>query len=219
MLPTSADDPNQREPRWPAALAVIAALLLYVTLPDKLIPGPKYVLPVLELALLVPLMVTTPHRHHNEARIGRIASLILVAIVNIANVASLILLVHFLLSGGKTEGRDLVFASIQIWLTNVLIFALWYWELDRGGPGPRTRPHQRHPDFLFPQVQNPDLARRGWRPSFVDYLYTSFTNATAFSPTDTMPLTPAAKALMGVQAAASLLTVALVAARAVNILS
>jgi hypothetical protein len=101
----------------------------------------------------------------------------------------------------------------------VIVFGLWYWELDRGGPSARHDPHHREPDFLFPQMATPGSARPDWAPGFLDYLYVSFTNATAFSPTDTMPLTPLAKSLMAVQSAASLLTVALVAARAVNILS
>jgi len=98
------------------------------------------------------------------------------------------------------------------------VFALWYWELDRGGPDARRRPRHRQPDFLFPQMVTPACAGPRWAPGFVDYLYVSFTNATAFSPTDTMPLTPWAKMLLLLQALASLLTVALVAARAVNIL-
>jgi uncharacterized membrane protein len=105
-----------------------------------------------------------------------------------------------------------------IWLTNVIIFGLWYWELDRGGPGARCAPVHREPDFLFPQMVNPGTAPKGWTPNFLDYLYVSFTNASAFSPTDTMPLTEMSKILMLVQSLASLLIVALVAARAVNIL-
>jgi hypothetical protein len=107
---------------------------------------------------------------------------------------------------------------MQIWFTNVLAFGLWYWEFDRGGPGSRSHVHHREPDFLFPQMANPDAAPKDWCPSFIDYMYVTFTNATAFSPTDTMPLTQWAKLLMAVQSLASLLTVALVAARAVNIL-
>lgn len=208
-----------REPRWPASLAVVAALVLYLILPDRLVVGPKWVVPALELALLLPLTVTTPHRHRNETRFGRYTSLFLVALVNAANVASLVLLVHFLLGGGKTDGRELIVSSLEIYVTNVLIFGLWYWELDQGGPGARLMPDPAKPDFVFPQQNSPDLAEKGWRPGFVDYLYVSFTNATAFSPTDTMPLRQRAKLLMGIQAAASLITVALVAARAVNILS
>ena len=108
--------------------------------------------------------------------------------------------------------------AIQIWLTNVIVFGLWYWELDRGGPGARCRENHREPDFLFPQMSTPAAAPPSWAPRFLDYLYVAFTNATAFSPTDTLPLTAWAKVLMAIQSLASLLTVALVAARAVNIL-
>ena len=108
---------------------------------------------------------------------------------------------------------------MPIWITNVLVFGLWYWELDRGGPVARLEAHRRQPDFLFPQMTAPDATTPDWTPTFLDYLYTSFTNATAFSPTDTMPLTAWAKLLMMVQSLASLLTVSLVISRAVNILN
>ena len=124
---------------------------------------------------------------------------------------------HFL-AGTQEVGKNLLFYATQIWFTNVLVFGLWYWELDRGGPGERCASRHREPDFLFPQMANPGAATFDWHPSFVDYLYVSFTNATAFSPTDTMPLTEWAKVLMMIQSLASLITVALVAARAVNIL-
>jgi hypothetical protein len=140
-------------------------------------------------------------------------------VINLANLASLILLAYYLVHGGKARGNTLIVASISIWATNVIIFGLWYWEIDRGGPGARTHPEQTAPEFLYPQMSNPTLAPKDWRPIFLDYLYVSLTNATAFSPTDTMPLSRRAKMLMSVQAMASLLTVALVAARAVNILS
>jgi hypothetical protein len=117
------------------------------------------------------------------------------------------------------NGRELIVASVGIWLTNVIVFGLWYWELDRGGPYARHREDHPEPDFLFPQMCTPGAGRPDWAPGFTDYLYVSLTNATAFSPTDTMPLTPMAKLLMGGQAIASLLTVAVVASRAVNILS
>ena len=194
-------------------------LILYLTLPDQLVFGPKWLLPSLEVALLVPLTIASPRRHHDEGSSVRRASLTLIGLVNAANVASLALLVEHLLAGGKAGGTQLILSALQIWFTNVLIFGLWYWELDRGGPGARTHPQPRAPDFLFPQNANPRLAPAGWRPSFLDYLYISLTNATAFSPTDTMPLTAMAKSLMGLQSLASLITVALVAARAVNILS
>lgn len=196
------------------------AILLYVTLPQNLTFG-KWLLPILEGALIVPLTLMYPRRHHDESPLQRFMALALIALINLANLVSLALLVHELLSGRRAAGKELVYGSIAIWLTNVIVFGLWYWELDRGGPGKRCRPvhERREPDFLFPQMANPDVAPKGWHPTFVDYLYVSFTNASAFSPTDTMPLTEWAKLLMLVQSLASLLTVVLVTARAVNILN
>lgn len=215
-----AETPVVQEPRWPASLAVLATLVLYVTLPEKLTYGPAWLVPVLEFALLVPLLVVVPYRNKEELRWQRAAGIAIIAILTLANIASLVLLILSLLAGGKSSGRELILAAIQIWLTNVLIFALWYWELDRGGPGERPDPDDdQYPDFLFPQMVTPAMAPRNWTPLFLDYLYVSFTNATAFSPTDTLPLTRWAKVLMLVQSLASLLTVALVAARAVNILT
>ena len=123
-----------REPRWPASLAVIAALLLYMTLPGRLTIGPGWLIPAMEAALLIPLAVRAPYRHPEEARLIRLASQLLIALVNLANVASLALLVHVVVTGGAVSGRQLIFSGIQIWLTLILVFALWYWEVDRGGP-------------------------------------------------------------------------------------
>jgi uncharacterized membrane protein len=176
------------------------------------------VIPALEGALLIPLTVRAPYRHREEVRLVRFASLLLIGLVNLANVASLALLVRVVLSGGAVSGRQLVFSGIQIWLTLILVFALWYWELDRGGPALRGHADQRNPDFLFPQMATHELGQTDWMPGFLDYLYLSFTNATAFSPTDTMPLTSRAKVLMLIEALASITTVVMVAGRAVNIL-
>jgi len=211
--------PTIGEVRWPASLAVLAALLLYVTLPQRLTLGPAWVIPVIELALLVPLSIAAPRRVPNEPSWLQIASMSLIGVVNIANIASLVLLVEALVQGNKATGSELLLGAVQIWLTNVIVFGLWYWELDRGGPDSRASTEHREPDFLFPQMVTPACAHPLWSPKFFDYLYVSFTNATAFSPTDTMPLTTWAKMLMMVQSLASLLTVALVAARAVNILT
>jgi uncharacterized membrane protein len=206
-----------REPRWPASVAALAALILYLTLPAKLTIGPVWLIPAGEAALLLFLTLTSPNREREE-RVGRLLSIAVIAVINAANVVSLVRLIQALLTGGAADGRSLIIYSVQIWLTNVVVFALWYWELDRGGPGQRTHHQHREPDFLFPQMVTPEAAPPGWSPGFLDYLYVAFTNATAFSPTDTMPLTAMAKMLMAVQSLASLLTVAVVAARAVNIL-
>jgi uncharacterized membrane protein len=206
------------EPRWPASLAVIAAIVLYAALPERYTIGPSWLFPALEGALVVGLNLTAPRRRTEEATLLRVATVSLIAIVTVTNFFALTQLINQLLHGAKAEGSQLMFAAIQMWLTNVIVFALWFWEIDRGGPGQR---HQlgREPDFLFPQMSPSGVASAGWMPSFVDYLYVSFTNAMAFSPTDAMPLTRAAKLLMLAESIASLMTVAFVAARAVNILS
>ncbi len=131
---------------------------------------------------------------------------------------SLVELSHYLLHHDVSNGRELIGAGVLIWLTNFLIFSLWYWELDRGGPGRRAAGHDGPPDFLFPQMSDDRIEPLDWRPRFIDYLYVSLTNATAFSPTDTMPLTPMAKSMMGIQSVVSLVTVGLIVSRAVNIL-
>jgi uncharacterized membrane protein len=210
--------PCPPESRWPATLAIIAAVVLYVTLPERLTVGPTWLLPLLEAAVIVPLSIDAPRRHAREQLWHRAAAIALIAVVSAANVVSLALLIRGLLQGTRNEASELIFGALQIWLTNVIVFGLWYWELDRGGPAARCRPNHREPDFLFPQMSTPGVAPPAWFPRFVDYLYVAFTNATAFSPTDTLPLTRWAKVLMAIQSMASLLTVALVAARAVNIL-
>jgi uncharacterized membrane protein len=201
-------------------LAVLAAIALQLVLPDRLIRGLGYrgLIPALEGALFVVLLIANPVHISKEQSRLRIVGLGLVALITAANVVSLIELIHALLYGTKTSGRPLVYASVPIWLTNIIVFGLWYWALDRGGPASRQQPRHRRPDFLFPQMSVPGSSP-GWAPNFLDYFYTSFTNATAFSPTDTMPLTGWAKLLMMLQSLASLVTVAIVVSRAVNILS
>ena len=208
------------EPRWPAQLAVVAAISLQLILPDNLIQGlgNRALIPAAEGLLIVVLLIANPGRISADESRLRIIGVGLIALITAANVVSLTELIHALLYGSNTAGRPLVYASVPIWLTNIIAFGLWYWELDRGGPAARQVPGHRRPDFLFPQMSTPGSSP-GWAPSFLDYLYTSFTNATAFSPTDTMPLTDWAKLLMMLQSLASLVTVAVVVSRAVNILN
>jgi len=208
------------ESRWPAAAAVLVVLLVQLRLPEALVPGPRLVLPALEGALLVGLLAADPRRLTRESRDVRVLAIALVALVALANASSLIALLRALLTSGSQDGTALLASAGGIWLTNVVVFALAYWELDRGGPLGRAgaREGPGHPDLLFPQDNDPQHAPPGWHPVFADYLFVSLTAATAFSPTDTMPLTPRAKLLHGIQSVISLLTVALVTARAVNIL-
>lgn len=212
--------PSPGEHRWPAALAVLVAIGLEIALPTRIVQGlgPRALLPVLEAALLVAIFAANPGRITKETIRFRWLSFSLIVVINVVNFVTLGELINALLYNSRTGGRALVYAAIPVWLTNVIVFALWYWELDRGGPAARRRANHRAPDWLFTQMQVPGSAPR-WHPTFVDYLYLSFTNATAFSPTDTMPLTDAAKALMTVQSFASLLTVVIVVSRAVGIIS
>ncbi|MGH7708109.1 MAG: hypothetical protein ACREM8_07385 [Vulcanimicrobiaceae bacterium] len=212
--------PATDEPRWPASVAVLIAAAVNFTLPARYTLGPSWLVPILVLAILIPLTIVAPRRVPGESRARQAAGMIVIALVNIANIGSLALLVHRLVFNGKTiNGSELLYSSAGIWLTNVIVFALWYWELDRGGPDERLKRQHTAPDFLFPQMVTPGCTHAHWSPNFIDYAYVAFTNATAFSPTDTMPLTPTAKMLMLVQSIASLLTITLVAARAVNILN
>lgn len=206
------------EPLWHVQLAVFAAVILYIALPQKLILGPRWVLPALECLLSLGLLVSTPKVHVFRSLKRRIVSLSLISLITITNISSLFLLVHYLLVGGKADGLELMISSVEIYITNIIIFAFWYWEIDRGGPGKKLIAPGIMPDFLFPQMEEKHFGTY-WAPTFFDYFYLSSTNATAFSPTDTMPLTHRAKLLMLVQSLVSLITIALVAARAVNILS
>lgn len=207
------------EPRWPASLAIVIVAALNLVLPGKFTLGPQWLFPALEMSLVIPLSIAAPRRKPTEPRWEQVAGVILIALANLANVASLVLLIHQLIFDAKdVTGKELLYSSVAIWLTNVVVFALWYWELDRGGPDDRMRADHGPPDFLFPQMVTPGCAAGNWSPAFFDYLYLSFTNATAFSPTDTMPLTVPAKFLMLVSSLASLATIAIVASRAINIL-
>jgi len=207
------------EPRWPVSLGILAAVGMQLALPDRVAPHPRWLLPTLAVALLIGLVASNPRRIDRESTRLRTAGIALIAIVSLANAWSAVKLVDGLVRG--TQGQDagpLLLTGAAIWLTNVIVFTLWYWELDRGGPAARAQARRAHPDFLFAQMDSPDLAPDDWEAGFVDYLYLSFTNATAFSPTDVLPLSPWAKLTMMLQSAVSLVTVALVIARAVNIL-
>jgi uncharacterized membrane protein len=206
------------DPYWPAQLAVAAAIALNFALSERVTIGPTWLLPSVEGALLAALIWIAPARATHHTRGTRRFALTVIGLVSVTSIVSLGLLVHFLITGGHAGGHRLILSGAVLWATNVLLFAVWYWEMDRGGPVARfLDPHPLR-DFQFPQMENPQLAPADWRPGFVDYLFTSLTNATAFSPTDTMPLTQTAKIVMGLQSTSALLTVGLVVARAVNIL-
>jgi uncharacterized membrane protein len=222
-------------PLLPAA-ALVAAAGLYADLPSRFIYGAgggafevvRWVVPALTVLVLVALGLIRPSGVLGRALDWRPEMLNLtrrrlalgtIAIVSAANAASIILLVHLLINGAEaTTAATLFRAAVHMWVVNVLLFGLWYWQLDGGGPLERAACAPADRDFLFPQQTEPSLLERDWRPLFLDYLYVSFTNSTAFSPTDTMPLSRWAKMLMLVQSAISLALAVMVVARAVNFL-
>ncbi|MFI6678797.1 hypothetical protein [Kribbella sp. NPDC050470] len=207
--------------RWPASLAVVAVLVLQLVVPTEIIPLPRWIMPVLGAALLLPLVWANPFHLRRDEPWLRWVELVLLGVLVVVNAIYLTGLVVYLSSGEANDGPVLVKAALLIWVTNVVAFGVWYWEVDRGGPFARAPEHERkaeRADLLFPQMTVDLPGWERWLPGFTDYLFVAFTAATAFSPTDTMPLTARVKTLMGIQAAVSLLTVAVVAARAVNVL-
>jgi hypothetical protein len=220
---------------WLARLAVAAiAALQFGFINESVILGPRWLAPGAELAILIPLSLATAMTHAEKRRpkgerrwwrrrrarrTAQRLALFLTALCMLINLLNLAAVTHALLEGARgPTGKSLLIDALNIWVTNIVIFALWYWNIDRGGAIARSSRKTPKPDFLFPQMLGTGDRNPTWSPGFVDYIYVSFTNATAFSPTDTMPLSRRAKGLMMIQAAASLLTVGLVAARAVNIL-
>ncbi|HTK60975.1 MAG TPA: hypothetical protein VL595_01320 [Pseudonocardia sp.] len=207
------------ERRWPVAAVMVVGIGLQLLLPDRLTLVSHWLMPTLELALLAALVVANPDRLDRESSILRTASLTLTSLLSLANGFSAVRLSMELVTGrAGDDAGPLLSTGGSIWLTNIIAFALWYWQFDRGGPAARAHARRREPDFCFVQMQNPELAHPDWEPEFVDYLYLSFTNATAFSPTDVLPLSRWAKLTMAAQTLVSLVTVILVIARAVNIL-
>ena len=209
---------HRGEPRWPISLVVLTVIFLQWTLPASLNVSNSKLLCGLEAALLLVVNVLNPARISSHEVWPRRINLALLILMSGANLVSIANLIHELLNAGVTDAKVLLITGGAIWLTNVVVFALWYWEFDRGGPGARAEARDHIPDFMFPQMSDPDLAEPHWAASFFDYLYMSFTNSSAFSPTDVLPLKRWAKALMLTQSLTSLVVVALVIARAVNIL-
>jgi hypothetical protein len=212
------------ETRIPLTLAVIAAIALQLLLPSSItVIRERWLLPSLQGAVLVALIAGNPWRLNRQSMAIRVLSLVLLGAIAFNDLVGIVRMVDLLLNKNSTvvnnlQGRDLIRVAVVIWLTNVIVFALAYFELDQGGPFERLHGEGRA-DFQFPQ-QTDDLRGKwaDWRPTFIDYLYLSFTNSTAFSPTDTMPLSRPAKMLMLAQSGAALVTIGVVAARAVNVL-
>jgi hypothetical protein len=207
------------EPRLPVTLAVLATIAMQFLIPNRIATRPHWAVAGIALVLLVGIIAANPKRIDRPSKALRVASLLLIALLSTANVASAARLVIDLTNGqGIRNGSELLFVGGVIWMTNVILFALFYWEFDRGGPVARSFGTHTRPDLLFPQFQlEGPLRDPEWEPNFIGYLYVSFTNATAFSPTDTLPLSRWAKMTMMLQSAVSLITVILVISRAVSI--
>jgi hypothetical protein len=224
-----ASPSEQHAPPWlrrgdpestvPVLIAVLAVMALQIAIPRSYTLVPRWPLLVMEGLLLVALLAINPLVMSRRTRFGRYATWVLLAAITLDNTLSAIVLDIAILSGDESNDAAVLLGSgASIVVTNVIVFGIWYWELDRGGPFARRAGERPYPDFLFPQMSTPDVAAPDWRPTFLDYLYLSITNVMAFSPTDTMPLARWAKMMMTVQAMVALSTAGLVIARAVNVL-
>ena len=220
---------------WLARGAVLVIVGLQLGIVNDLTVGPRWLAPTLELALLIPLSLATAWTQKAAGRASsdpqwqlvgrdrrrvRMLAILLTGLSTLMNFGALAQLIEAILSGHAGTGRTLLLDALNIWLTNVVVFALWFWTIDRNGPAVLGLNTENKSDFLFPQqTAAGDQQFAGWMPGFVDYLFLAYTNATAFSPADTFPLTPRAKVLMMAESAISLITIALVASRAVGILN
>jgi hypothetical protein len=215
------------ESRWEAAPAVVVAIVMQLVLALVsrgqhwmlwIFPWWVWLIPIgAEAALLVPLTWERPRRRLEQLGLRRMVSIGLIVAVSLGNALLLLAVIASLVRGTERSGGQLLLKAVTVWATNVIAFGLLYWEFDRGGPVRRLEPDPPLPDFQFPQMENPELAPPNWRPELFDYLYVSFTNSIAFSPTDAMPLDRWAKLLMLAESSLSAVTILLVAARAVNI--
>jgi hypothetical protein len=224
-----AVDAEKRVPSWvrprdpesvlPVVLAILTAMALQVAIPKTYTVVPRWPLLLLEALLLLALVAINPRVMTRRMGVGRYVTWGLLAAITVDNTLSAVLLDVRIISGEVSNMAAILLGSgAAIFVTNIIVFGIWYWEFDRGGPLARHEGERPYPDFMFPQMATPDVAKPNWRPTFIDYLYVSVTNVMAFSPTDTMPLARWAKMLMTVQAMVALSTAALVISRAVNVL-
>jgi hypothetical protein len=218
--PAGPTDGVRPDHRLAPSIAIAVAVVLAILLPARLAPGPHWLLPAIEATFLVALVVMDPGRIDRRTRQVRAVSLGLVAVIASSASWAAGALVAELINGDPltTEASELLLSGALVWADTLIAFSFVFWELDGGGPAARYCDPPRYPQLAFPQQLDPDLAPPGWRPVFVDYLYLSLTNATAFSPTDVMPLARWAKLCMGVQALVSIVILSLVVANSVNLL-
>jgi uncharacterized membrane protein len=229
----TANAKDRSEHRWPAVVGLLIALGLYAALPSAFLPAVRYTVVAIGLLMLIPLLILNPRRLRKETRWSRRLATGQALLLVAANALALVQLIILLTASGSGNGngRTLLLAALQIWVTNVIAYALVFWELDRGGPVARRNAHRDElpaADFRFPQDEDHDAVtevatrsslKSGWVASFVDYTYFSLSNSMAFSPTDTMPLSARAKMMMGLEAAGGFVLLALVIAHAVSLLN
>ena len=210
----------QGEPRWPMAGAVLVSVALQLSLPDRHVLSPSVLFPTVEVLLLIVLVIGDPGRIDRRSPALKRLTVALVIVMTVDNFAGVAELVRGILDGSdRDNGPVLLATGGALWVTNVIAFSLWFWLLDRGGPAARAAGTPLAPAFAFPENATPELAPPDWWPQYLDYLYLAFTNSTALSPTDTMPLTRWAKMLMLLQSSVSLVIAVMIVARAVNILN
>ena len=208
------------ERRWPMAAAVLVTIVLQVITPKTGRLEFWWVLPVLEFAALLAVTLRDPGRIDRRTHAARRATLVLIVLLTIGTVGGLVVLMLDIVDEAyaDVEATALLGRGAALWVTNVVVFSLWFWEVDRGGAAERAAGSDIPPSFGFPEEAMPELAPEGWMPRYPDYLYLSFTNATAFSPTDTLPVRTWSKMTMMIESVISLITAILVIARAINVL-
>jgi uncharacterized membrane protein len=207
------------EPRWPIAAAVLTATILYVAVPHRgRVPG-WWIFPILQIVMLALLGIRGPARLDRRSKRLRGLTFALIAVMTLGTLVGVAVLLYDILAGVREVTATVLFGrGAALWVTNVIVFSLWFWEIDRGGPAERASRSAIQPSLAFPEDATPELAPADWAPKYPDYLYLSFTNATAFSPTDTLPVRTWAKMTMMVQSVVSLVIAIFVIARAINVL-
>lgn len=208
------------EARWPVILVILAVLFLLAMLPRPIAMLPFWISCVAVIVVIVPMAVVGLTAAKAQwLRIERIVTLLFFVFAEVGIVVNLASLIREMVHrSAGIDGLQLLSSSVAVWVANVLVFSILYWQMDRGGPEARANKAERKTDWAFPQEGAVEAVPAGWRPTFVDYLFLGFTTSTAFSPTDTLPLTSRAKILMMLQSTISLVTIVAVASRAINIL-
>ncbi len=213
---THSQPPEKVAPMWIAAVGALGFGLLYMALPEKFTFGLGWLPLVIEVLLLIPILLLWQIQHPISHQLSRILRFSLLGIITLALIIGVTLLVRSLPNRSESQAPALLQIAVLLWLSNILVFALWYWEIDGGGPRKRHLHGYKGADFLFPQQV--DGNTQGWAPNFIDYLFLAFTGATALSPTDTYPLSRPAKILMMIEAITALFVLSILIGRAVNIL-